>query len=445
MAENTEENKLENISSNNSVEDVSQEENQELDDFDSLGLIPDENNSSQEEEIDELEVENNDSIKEDELSLEDELLVEDTQANQTTQEEKEENFSENSQSQILNEDLIDDTNVQKKESKLKFILIIIIGFLSLLFVTGSILYFIGFFDPEEIEEPLNNKKTLTEKKIEKEAKKYKFNLDDINTKRLNRKLTLLTKYEIIENDDKELLKSKEKSYQEKLKKEKNELESEKNSEIKHAKEEKEMFKIEKDKLIAKNKKLEDELAMANKKYEEETNSLKADAKEIIKRKNALLKKIEAGDKITPNDMKDSKEILPKKKEDLKDDDKKNTTKEVLTKDETLSKQSMKEKKDFKNETAILNTIKIAEEEFLHFIQVKTIKNVIYNSFIKKIENINSNIKLCRDETNKIEIFVGPFESDDIRTEIINKLQENIVNKLFTIDLTKDEYNKRCNY
>lgn len=438
MEKNTQEDKLDELDLQTSEKEDSSEDSLSLDqeqqtqeDFDSLGLIPDDKD------------EQTDLVEEKDDS--NDLEVE------KTEEIKTEDLVENSQSQTITEEVVEEKPIQQKQSKIKIILISIVGFLLLIIVVGAVLFFTGFFDPE-VKKDLKVSKNTKEAVIKKEVEKYKFTAEDVNIKRLNRKLTLLTKYEIIENDDKELLKSKEKSYQEKLKKEKNLLIQENNKKEQVAKETKEKFKAEKDILLAKNKKLKDDLSKATDIHDKETASLKADTREIIKRKNALLQRIEKNgltqtnkeellknskEEISTNTKIESKKVLPDTKSSIIDENKikEKDTKLVVVKKETMHiKESVKE---------VSKSVK--EPKLIYFIEVKTIKNVIYNSFIQKIETAYNKIELCRDEKNKIEVFVGPFENIEDREVIIKKLQDKIVNELFTIDLNEEEYLKRCKY
>jgi len=114
----------------------------------------------------------------------------------------------------------------KKEAKLKKIIILVGGLFGIVILIGVILYFTGAFEPEEIEEVVDSNTTevIKEKVVSikiKPIKKYiKFKPTQINVKRLNKKLSLLTKYEILEGDEIERLKAieKEKMYKQRQKK-----------------------------------------------------------------------------------------------------------------------------------------------------------------------------------------------------------------------------------
>ncbi len=114
---------------------------------------------------------------------------------------------------------------EKKQAKLKKIIVLVTALFIIVLITGAILYFTEAFDPEVIEPPKDEKTTKEDvikknKEITIKSKPIKkhinFNVSQINAKRLNKKLSLLTKYEILEEDAIEKLKNaeKEKLYQE---------------------------------------------------------------------------------------------------------------------------------------------------------------------------------------------------------------------------------------
>jgi hypothetical protein len=100
------------------------------------------------------------------------------------------------------EDENNDDEQIKKDKKLKLIIIIVATLLVLVLAGFGIMYFMGYFDPpppptKKIK-PNPRKNKLLPIKIE--DKKIDFKIDMINVNRLNKRLALLTKYEILEND-----------------------------------------------------------------------------------------------------------------------------------------------------------------------------------------------------------------------------------------------------
>jgi len=95
-----------------------------------------------------------------------------------------------------------------------------------------------------------------------------------------------------------------------------------------------------------------------------------------------------------------------------------------------------------------NNTSVKEENkngFLMLINVAKIKGVLYKKYLDKLAKINPNIKLCRDDQNRIELYYGPFEKDTDRTELLNKLISNKFNEAYELEFTQEEYDKRCNY
>jgi len=78
-----------------------------------------------------------------------------------------------------------------------------------------------------------------------------------------------------------------------------------------------------------------------------------------------------------------------------------------------------------------------------FAQVATIKTKLYLSFLQKINKIEKRISVCRNDVNHIEIFVGPFTSEEERSLVLSKINNSLVNDAFAIDFTQNEFDKRC--
>ncbi len=258
-----------------------------------------------------------------------------------------------------------------KNKKILFkVLIGIIGLLIIVIITGAILYFSGFFEHKEevIKEEMQHAEShseITPTNIEKPQIKdegYKFNIKDINSKKLNDQLANLTSKNT-EKEEKQNPSTEIKNKEVELEKQKAELEKEK-------------AELEKQKL--------------------EQEKIKAES----------------------------------------------TTKEIL--------KTPPETKDPNNENLVENKVSIKEEkkteiEFLLFINVVKIKDVLYKKYLDKIMAINPNVKLCRDENNRIEIYYGPFQDDEERTELLNKLIKNKFTEAYALEFTKSEFDKRCNY
>ena len=97
----------------------------------------------------------------------------------------------------INQDLNgeDSINIQKKQPKIYKTLIGVAILLFLILATGTILYFTGFFDPEPV------KVVKEETIVKKTTPEIIFNSKDLDKNRLNKKLTMLTKNEIMNKEE----------------------------------------------------------------------------------------------------------------------------------------------------------------------------------------------------------------------------------------------------
>lgn len=295
-----------------------------------------------------------------------------------------------------------------ENNKIKLILFGVIGFLLVTLVIGLILYLIGFFDPEEPKkEPISPKKVQT-KNIEPKNE-YKFSLKNVNTDNLNKELSKLTNKNILEkkaldkiDEQKQILEKEKKEYKEKL-----------------ALQEEQLTK-EKQLLQAKKEQLENQ-----------KNEL-----EILKEQAKSLKE----------EMLREKEILEVKREKLilAQMEIENTIKH-----EENKKEQEKSEKDVINnvqvDTKPMNNEKTSPSGFVNLINVAKIKGELYKDYLDKILMIHNDVLLCRDDFNNIEIYFGPFFDNNKRNEIYNKLIEENFSNAYEVELTKEEFDKRCNY
>lgn len=272
----------------------------------------------------------------------------------------------------------------KKKSLLTKILIGLIGFLLLLLTIGIILYFLGFFAPKE--EVVNPTETIAPVEIKEEA--YKFDIKDINSKKLNEQLSSLTNKNIKKERNEEL---------ERLENEKRIIEEEKRRE-------EEALKIQEEAL------LKEKAAIEEKKIqlENEKAELEAMRQEALKLKEQLeMNKIKL---------------------------------------ETSSVENVEINVEEKKEENILETPKNpTDKKFLKFINVAKIKGSLYKKYLDKVSAIDPNVILCRDDKNRIEIYFGPFNDDESRSNLLDKLIKNKFEEAYEVEFTQDEFDKRCNY
>ena len=200
-------------------DEVNDEEQNEEELQEELNSEDNDENNKQEEDTDEL-IEG-DTDKEDESNS---SKAKDDKNTDTKEEAQEEDKPKESILKKLNFLKVDETlePLEAKQVKLKKIIILVSILFAIVIITGITLFLMGTFDPEVIEEPIENNTTIKKDTIvkikAKPIKKYiDFQMSQINSKRLNKKLSLLTKYEILEEDAIEKIKAlqKEKLYKEK--------------------------------------------------------------------------------------------------------------------------------------------------------------------------------------------------------------------------------------
>ena len=283
----------------------------------------------------------------------------------------------------------DGNKIQKLRPKyFKYLIIALVSFLSLITV-GMISFYSGIFESEE--KVIETKAPVM---VQKKLKNYKFNIKDINVKRLNKKLSLLTKAEILLLEEEKRLKEEE----EKRLKEEKELKKQNTLEEKVKKEQERMDK-------------ENSLLKENEDLENKNKEL---SEELIQVQKDLIDSKKDGDII----------ILNKEEAEIISDDEINLANK---KDVEITK-----------EKELLNS-------FLLFIEVRSNNKEIYKSFIDKLEKYELKIELCRDQNNEVQVLLGSYNNEIKRNETIDKLKMNLKYKFEKIDLTYEEFNKRCNY
>lgn len=154
-------------------------------------------------------------------------------------------------------------------------------------------------------------------------------------------------------------------------------------------------------------------------------------------------------------LKEKEEALLKEKEELE-------AKKLELENQKLELEKLKQEAITKKEEMITTKTQLEtnpeividtpiEEEkpksnsFLKMINVAKIKGELYKEYLDTVTAINSNVILCRDDKNRIEIYFGPFESNEQRDELLNKLLKNKFDQSYSLELTTQEFDKRCNY
>lgn len=302
------------------------------------------------------------------------------------------------------ENQISENQEQKEDDKkdktllIKRVLFITIGVLLLFLI---ILATIFIFKSEESKEPTEssppiessaktNENNIENVPSEPEIKETKFDFNNLEPEKLNEQLELLT------NKNMEYQKEKEQKILE---------------------EEKKLSPVFN---LVNNLKGKEEI----KKDESITNSLETTNIEVNKKEE--ISKIE--------------EIKEDKKEEIiseKKDVAASTSNETKTQNETSDINSNSKKEETTKTTESLTFVKL--------INVAKIKGDLNKKYFDKVIEVNANVLLCRDDENIIELYYGPFLEDEIRDNLLSKLIKNGFKEAYSLEMTKEEFDKRCNY
>lgn len=297
------------------------------------------------------------------------------------------------------ENQISENQEQKEDDKkdktllIKRVLFITIGVLLLFLI---ILATIFIFKSEESKEPTESSPPIessaktNENKTENvpsepEIKETKFDFNNLEPEKLNEQLELLT------NKNMEYQKEKEQ------------------------------------KILEEEKKLSPVFNLVN--------NLK-DKEEIKKEENSIV----SSEDNKKEEISKIEEIKEDKKEEIiseKKDVATSTSNETKTQNETSNINSNSKKEE---------TTKITESlTFVKLINVAKIKGDLNKKYFDKVIEVNANVLLCRDDENIIELYYGPFLEDEIRDNLLSKLIKNGFKEAYSLEMTKEEFDKRCNY
>lgn len=297
------------------------------------------------------------------------------------------------------ENQISENQEQKEDDKkdktllIKRVLFITIGVLLLFLI---ILATIFIFKSEEIKEPTEssppvessaktNENNTENVPSEPEIKETKFDFNNLEPEKLNEQLELLT------NKNMEYQKEKEQ------------------------------------KILEEEKKLSPVFNLVN--------NLK-DKEEIKKEENSIV----SSEDNKKEEISKIEEIKEDKKEEIiseKKDVATSTSNETKTQNETSNINSNSKKEE---------TTKITESlTFVKLINVAKIKGDLNKKYFDKVIEVNANVLLCRDDENIIELYYGPFLEDEIRDNLLSKLIKNGFKEAYSLEMTKEEFDKRCNY
>lgn len=108
---------------------------------------------------------------------------------------------------------------------------------------------------------------------------------------------------------------------------------------------------------------------------------------------------------------------------------------ILLEKQNIETQLNENKEDFSKKT--LNEYNL--------ITVAIIDGKLYKDYLDRVLRIDTEIKLCRDDKNRIVIYSGPYENEKAKNEMLNVFQnKNFKNSFFTT-LSQEDFNKQCNY
>ncbi len=429
-------------------------------------------NEKEEESIEGLEIESSDANVE----------VEQSQEELATQDEQDkEDVPQNDQKEDSSGSDDDSDLIQGTLSKKKKIILTAASVSGLIIIITILLYLFGFFDSEPVKVEEVNAVKAKEIIVNPPKKKYTFKIEDINKKRLNRKLALLTRDEIIELDKPEdeiivknviqkavtqkkgtkiaetesnnmdknnisealtqveetVIAETEKTMPVKISKD--EMKTSVKEEIVTSHTQKKMDTMDKSVIFKKeeivpNKDVEFETVIKDKILVEEIidNNVKGNTTETTPTEVDHTVQIEALE-INMTEKPMNEEVMGKNKD-------------ILTNLEEIMAAEMNDSHITNGKNPVQEEIKdpeLTQKSFLMFAQVATIKTKLYLSFLQKINKIEKRISVCRNDINHIEIFVGPFTNEEERNLVLNKINNSLVNDAFAIDFTQNEFDKRC--
>ena len=297
------------------------------------------------------------------------------------------------------ENQVSENQEQKEDDKkdktllIKRVLFITIGVLLLLLI---ILATIFIFKSEESKEPTEssppvessaktNENNTENVPSEPEIKETKFDFNNLEPEKLNEQLELLT------NKNMEYQKEKEQ------------------------------------KILEEEKKLSPVFNLVNNLKDKE--GIKKEENGIVSSEDNKKEEISKIEEI----KEDKKEEIISEKKDIAT----STSNETKTQNETSNINSNSKKEE---------TTKITESlTFVKLINVAKIKGDLNKKYFDKVIEVNANVLLCRDDENIIELYYGPFLEDEIRDNLLSKLIKNGFKEAYSLEMTKEEFDKRCNY
>ena len=132
--------------------------------------------------------------------------------------------------------------------------------------------------------------------------------------------------------------------------------------------------------------------------------------------------------------------------------KKKTIEKKITKKETAKKEIVK-KETVKVETAknkvvnkeINSSQKTEKTQKLNFVLVHSLKFKLYKDMILKTKTKQARISICKSQSGRTAVYIGPFEDESSQKHMIELMKEQSDINADLANITIEEFNTRCNF
>jgi hypothetical protein len=351
------------------------------------------------------EEEPEDEVKEEEP--EDEVKEEEPKEEVKKEEPKEEVKKEEASDKKQNPDIkkISKLVLEGEDKKIKLIIVGVAGLLILTLLAGSVMYFMGMFDQPEpviVKQDTNTTKQKAKDQVEvikyTTLKKVNFKVSDIDINRLNGRLSVLTKNNVLNDQELKAQKIKEKQRLANLDKEKDFIEFAKGNKEEPLVEKKETIEIEKN------------------------NATKQTVQE-------------ATNEQPTEELQTTKETLEENQE------------QVILENNNQEIVSQEVSQEQKVEEDIVEQKQLEQENSkLKFILADSLKYKFFKDILAKTTAKEASISICSNEDGKTIIYIGPFENEDLQNNMQSLITQEDPNiEVNTSDITNEEFNARCNF
>ena len=120
-------------------------------------------------------------------------------------------------------------------------------------------------------------------------------------------------------------------------------------------------------------------------------------------------------------------------------------KKTKFKNETFTSKKDDTEKTEKTSKIIVNTLEktVIIPKTFYYISTQSLKYGLFKKLVQETNTNQARISICNNKSGKTTIYIGPFETEDLQTQLI----ELIKNKNITVipeNITEVEFNTRCN-